>query len=111
AERFRPVDRKQEGTGRTEKTRFGALVDFPDELDAGPLQHRLDLLTEIGFVGAVDLGRNLERNAQGLGDPDGAVGPLFRRDASKERNITPARNEIRRVQIGRNSMVYGCREV
>src|SRR6185369_2603581 len=55
----------------------------PMNSNAGPLQHRLDLLAKIGFVSAVDLGCNLQRNAQGLGDPDGAVGPLFRRDAPK----------------------------
>ena len=42
---------------------------------------------EIGRVGAVDLGRHLQRHAQPLGDGDSAVGPLLRRHAAEEGQI------------------------
>ena len=66
---------------------FCAVADLADELDQRIVQQRLDLFVEIGGVGRVDLGGDLQRHAQPLGDGDGPVGALLRRDAAQEGQI------------------------
>ncbi len=51
------------------------------------MQQRLDHLVEIGPVGGIHLGGDLQRHAQRLGDGDGAVGALLRRDAAQEGQV------------------------
>ena len=58
------------------------------------------MVAKIGFVSLVDLGRNLEMNAEGLRNLNGAVGPLFRRDASEKCEVSAARGVIR-LMMGR----------
>jgi len=69
------------------------------------------LFAEIGFVGTVYLGGNLEGDAQSLCDPDGAIGPFFGRDAPQEGHVATARGESWRVKFEGNSMVDGCHKV
>ena len=66
---------------------FVLVVDLADIFDIGRLDHRLDLLVVIILVGAVDLGGDLERHAAMLGDADGAIDALFRRDAAEKGEI------------------------
>ena len=91
AERLRPVDGKQQRLRLAQELRLLMLVDLADEFDAGAVEQRLDLRPEIGFVGAVDLGCDLQRNAERARDRDGAVGPLLRRDAAEKGDIAAAR--------------------
>ena len=78
------------------------LVDLADEFDAAAVEQRLDLRPEIGLVGAVDLGCDLERNAQRARDRDGAVGTFLRRDAAEKGDIAAARPHDGAMQaIGR----------
>src|SRR5204862_5774793 len=78
AERLRPIDGKQQCLRLAEELRLLVLVDFADEFDARALEQRLDLPAEIGFVNAVDLGCDLQRNAKRARDGDGEVRPLLR---------------------------------
>src|SRR5215472_14590376 len=50
-------------------------------------QNRLDLLFEVILVGFVHLGGNLERHAAMLGNADGEIDALFRRDAAQKCEI------------------------
>ena len=54
------------------------FVDLPDEFDAGTVEQRLDQRFEIDVVDAVNLGCDLERDAKGTRNLDGAVGALLR---------------------------------
>ena len=91
AERLRPIDGKQQRLRLAEELRLLMLVDFADEFDAGAIEQRLDHRAEIGFVGAVDLGCDLQRNAERARNRDGAVGALLRRDAAEKSNVVAAR--------------------
>ncbi len=51
------------------------------------VQQGLDHLVEIGPVGGIDLGGDLQRHAERLGDGDGAVGALFGGDAAEEGEV------------------------
>jgi hypothetical protein len=62
AERLRPVDREQQGTGIAEERGLIPLVDFPDIFNPRLVEHRLDDFAEIIFVRLVDLGRDLQGN-------------------------------------------------
>src|SRR6185503_10669638 len=91
AERLRPVDGKQQRLCVAEEVRLLMLVDLSDEFDAGSVKQRLDLRPEIGLVGAVDLGRDLQRDAERPGYHDGTVWTLFRRDAAEKGDIVAGR--------------------
>ena len=78
AERFRPVDGKQQRLRVAEELRLLMFVDLADEFDAGAVEQRLDLGPEIGLVDAVDLCSDLQRNAKRARNRDGAVGTLLR---------------------------------
>ena len=77
AERLRPIDREQEGLCLAEESGLASLIDLADELDPRIAQQRCDLVAEIGFVGLVDLGGDLQANAERPRYPNGAVRPLF----------------------------------
>ncbi len=67
-------------------------------------EEMLDLGLEIGAVGLVDLGRDLERHAAALGDRDGAVDALFRSDPAEEGKIFAFR-VIRRQGMFRQAVM------
>ena len=62
-ERLRPVDREQQGARAAEESRLVGIADLADELDQRVVEQRLDLVLEIGGVGVVDLGRDLQLHA------------------------------------------------
>ena len=109
-ERLRPVDRKQQRLRLAQKLRLLLVVDLADEFDAAGAEQRLDLGAEIDLVGAVDLGRDLERNAQRARNGDGAVGPLLRRDAPEEGQIA-AGPRAGPVQGHGNAMMDGAGKI
>ena len=76
--------------GAAEEGGLLRVADLADELDQRIVQQRLDLLAEIVRVGGVDLGGDLQRHAEALGDGDRPVGPLLRRDAAEEGEIALA---------------------
>ena len=78
AKGLRPIHGKQQRPRVAEELRLLMLVDLADELDTGAVEQRLDLRPEIGFVGAVDLGCDLKRNAERTRNCDGAVRALLR---------------------------------
>ena len=106
-ERFWPVDRKQQCERVAEKRRLSPLVDFANELYIRPGQKRHDGFAEIGLVDLVDLGGDFQGKAAGAGDRDGVIDALFRADAPEERQVVPARIEIRVMQVGGNPVVHG----
>ena len=75
------------------------------------VEQRLDLGPEIDLVGAVDLGRDLERNAERARNGDGAVGPLLRRDAAEKGEIAAARLASGAVQVDGKAVMDGRREI
>ena len=99
AERLRPVDRKQQRLRVAEELRLLMFVDLADEFDARAVEQRLDRGPEIGLVGAVDLGRDLQRNAERARNRDGAVGPLLRRDAAEKGDVVAARLAAGRCRL------------
>ena len=90
-ERLRPVDREQQRLRVAQELRLLVVVDLADEFDAAAVEQRFDLGLEIGLVGAVHLGGDLERNAQRARDGDGAVGTFLRRDAAEKGEVAAAR--------------------
>src|SRR6185503_7060682 len=78
AERLRPVDRYQKADRATEEIGFLAVADLADEFDQRiGLDERGDQFVIVFLVGAIDLGRDLERNAAPGSDTDGAIHALF----------------------------------
>ena len=69
------------------KADFSRVADLAHELDQRVVEQRLDLLVEVGAVGGVDLGRDLQPHARALGDRDRPVRPLLRRDAAEEGEV------------------------
>ena len=65
---------------------------------------------EVGLVDAIDLGGNLQRQADGAGDRDGAVDALLRRDAAEKRQIAAARIE-RQGEVSRQAVIDGADKV
>ena len=106
-ERLGPVDGEQQAARLAQEARLAALVDLADELDAGLSQQRLDLGLEVLLVDAIDLGRDLQRNADGARDADGPVDALLGRDAADESQVAAARAERRRQQVARQAVIDG----
>jgi len=64
AERLRPIDREQKRLCLAQEFGLAALIDLADELDPRIAQQRCDLFTEIGFIELVNLGGDLQGNAE-----------------------------------------------
>ena len=111
AERLRPVDREQQRPRLAQELGLAALVDLADVLDAWLLQQRLDLGAEVVLVDAIDLGGDLQRQADGAGDRDRAVDALLRRYAAEKREIAAARLERRLSRSARQAVIDGADEV
>ena len=77
----------------------------------GPSSSGSIVRPEIGLVGAVDLGRDLQRNAERARNRDGAVGPLLRRDAAEKGDVVAARPGVRAMQVDRQAVIDGRREI
>ena len=60
------------------KIALGAFVDLANELDQGMVEQRWNDLLEVGLVGPVDLGGDLQRHASLRRNVNGSVRPLFR---------------------------------
>src|SRR4051794_23818074 len=84
AERFRPIDWKQQGQCTTKKIVFLLVADLTDEFDQRMIKQRLDLAREIFLVGGINLGRYLKGGAACFCDGDGTVHSLFRRYPAEE---------------------------
>ena len=111
AERLRPVDRDQQADRAGQEIGFLAVADLADIFDQRVgLDERGDQLIVIVLVGAIDLGRDLERNAASCGNPDGAIHALFRRDPPEHGEIGRL-HRLRRQQILRQSVVNGAHPV
>jgi hypothetical protein len=91
--------------------RLLAIIDFTDKFDADPFQQWLDLGLELDLVNAINLGGNLERNAQPPRDRDGAVGTFFRRDSAEKGEVAVARCFAAMMQQGWNAVINRTREV
>jgi hypothetical protein len=101
---------RRSGTARrarlAEEFALGGLVDLTDEFNAGPVEQRLDPYAEILLV---DLGRNLERDAESARDSNRRLDPFFRRNAAEESEIAAARVEGGLEQIDRQPVI-DCRQ-
>ena len=86
-ERLRPVDRKQQRLGVAQELGFLVVADLADILDQRIGQQGLDFVVEVGPVGLVDLGRDLQAHARATGDLDRPVGAFLRRDPAQEGEI------------------------
>src|SRR5439155_8810255 len=96
------------GEGRAKKARLRLLPDFSHELDQGMAEKRLDLALEVGAIDGVDLGGDLEGQTHALGESNGQVGTLLRRDATEEGQVFSAARRERIVGQGQ-AMVDGRR--
>jgi len=105
AEGFRPIDREQQGRGLTEERPLVGLADLADKLDQRVLQHRQDLTLEIGAIGRIDLGCDLQRHAGAQRDFDGAIGTFLSRDAAEKSEISPAAI-AKPVEVARQPMIH-----
>src|SRR6185437_9468691 len=90
AERLGPVDGKQESQSVAEEFTLFLVADLADEFDQWMIEQRLDDALEIFPIGRIHLGRYFQRNSGALGDLNGAVRPLFRRDAAEKSQIATA---------------------
>ena len=77
----------------------------------GPSSSGAICSAEIGLVDPIDLGGDLQRNAERARDLDGPVGPLLRRDAPEKREIAAARLEDRPVQVDRQAVIDGLDKI
>ncbi len=87
AEGLGPVHREQQRRGLAEELGLPLAPDLAHVFDQRVVQQRLDHLVEIGAVGRIDLGGDLQRHAQRLGDGDGAIRTLLGRDTAQEGKI------------------------
>ena len=111
AEGLRPIDREDQGARVPEELRLAALVDLADEFNAGLVEQGCDDLAKIGFIHLVDLGRDLERQAERTCDRYRTIWAFLGRDAAEEGDISAARIVIRRVQIERQAVIDGADEI
>src|SRR4029453_14943871 len=65
AERFRPIDRKQERSGASKKTLLVFVVDFPQKPDMLSVNLWLNTLSEVGRFAPRYLCSNLKGHADG----------------------------------------------
>ena len=70
-----------------QECRLLVIVDLADVFDKPAVHHRLDRLVVVVAIIAIDLGGDLQGDAAMLGDADGGIEPLLRRDTPKEREI------------------------
>src|SRR5690606_29969276 len=110
-ERLGPVDREQQRARIAQEPALAALVDLADEFDAGLIQQRCNLALEIRLVDAVDLRRDLQRQADGAGYGYRAVDALLRRYATKEGEIAATSNQGRGEQVARDAVRHSRNEV
>ena len=75
------------------------------------VEERHDLLAEIDFVDFIDLGSDLERDFQRPRDPNGTIGPLLRRNPSKEGEIVAVGPISGLQQMGGNAVIHGGHKV
>ena len=88
AERLGPINRNQQADCAAEEVRLLAIRDLADEFDQRTgLDERCNQLVVLLLIGAIDLCRNLQRNAASSGNADGAIDALFRRDPSKHGQV------------------------
>ena len=59
------------------------IADFADKFDERMVHQRPDDLVVIFLVGAIDLCRDLQRNAASDSNPDGAIDAFFRRNSAE----------------------------
>lgn len=104
AERFRPVNRKQQGTRITQKAVFFLLIDFAYEIDQRMAQQRLDCFIEITFIHLIDFGGDAQRRIAAQGNFYCPVEPLFRGDATNKHKVI-FRRRIKPVKISRQAMM------
>jgi hypothetical protein len=79
AERLRPIDRKQQGRRFAEEAGLLGVADLTDKLHQGiAADQRLDHLVPIALVDLVDLGGDLQRDAEAGGNLDRPVRSLLR---------------------------------
>ena len=112
-EGLRPVDREEQARARPTGTRaFSLVADLADELDMRLRQQRADLLVEVVAVGAVHLGRDLQRQA-GSGRRSRSPGPRASRArcARGRRGRRAAAPVARRQQALRQAVMDGRRPV
>src|SRR6201993_4911504 len=74
AERFWPIDRKQQGSGLGEERLLLHLVHLADELDRPAVDVGLKLLLEVDGLAARNLGGNAQGHSSGARDADGVLG-------------------------------------
>ena len=111
AERLRPIDREQERLRLAQEFGLAALIDLADELDPRIAQQRCDPFAEIGFIGPVDFGGDLQGNAKRSRYSNGAIRPLLGRNSAEKRDIAAARIVNGRVQVRWNTVMHGRDEV
>src|SRR5262249_33274874 len=108
AERLRPVDGEEQRAGVAEELiLFGAAhlaYEFGER--RGLLQERLNGIAEVVVIHGIDARRDLQRHFGAAGDLDGAVEPLFGRNAAEKREIVSAAF-VKRMQIARQAVMHG----
>src|SRR4029077_1255581 len=111
AEGLWPIDREEQGARVSEELRLAVIVDLADEFNAGLVEQGCDNLAKIGFIYLVDLGRDLERQAERTRNRYRTIWAFLGRDAAEEGDISAARIVIRRVQVERQAVIDGGDEI
>ena len=106
AERLRPIDREQKRLRLAQEFGLAALIDLADELDPRIAQQRCDLFAEIGFIGLVDFGGDLQGNAKRRAIRMARSGRFS--GEIRPRNATIA---AARIVNGRDANSWECRDV
>jgi hypothetical protein len=76
AERFGPLDRKEQRSGARQKRLFLFVVHFPHQPDLGAIDLRFEVLLEIAPFAARRLRGDAKRHPGGARDADRASGPF-----------------------------------
>src|ERR1700722_5067605 len=103
---FRPVDREQQRGSATEKFIFFRVTNFSNELNQRIIEKRLNDGVKMLLIDAIDLGCDLQRHADPLGDMNGLLQSFFRRAAAQKSQIFP-RLAVERKAVFRQSMMHG----
>src|SRR5665213_4536275 len=103
--------REQQCPCIAQEFRLLMFVDLADEFDAGTIKQGFDRRPEIGFVGTVDLSRDLQRNAERPRNHSGAIRSFLWGDAAEKGNVPVVWFDDRAVQIDGEAMINGRREI
>ena len=107
-ERFRPVDRKNQRIGVTQKILLTPVIDFTDTLDQRIVEQGFYVLVKVLAIGGVNLRGDFKFHAGAFGDLDGAINAFFRRNSPDEGEIIAAPGSSRQQILGKPWYTVPC---